>query len=260
MKITGLSAAKIIFPAFVFFLISATLFDVVPAREARAETYTNREKIYLKEITPILYELSEVGKSVSRNAVGLQSESAEKCAHEFGYYQEIVESLKVRMSTLAPPQRLLPVKSTALQAIGDYSGGLRTYAQACTESDNDVRSDMVEEARQGLVAAGTKIRRVNELIANPVAVETPAKDTAESKIQRMCMSSWPADEKMQDYCMKNQTEALKKVNKMLQTYPAGTSERNIIQSCGAAWKKGNTYDYRMVVFCVESRLGKVAGP
>jgi hypothetical protein len=63
---------------------------------------------------------------------------------------------------------------------------------------------------------------------------------------------------MQDYCVKNQTEALSKLNQMNRKYAPGSRERQTIQNCSSLWKKGNTYDYRMVVFCVENVLGKQA--
>ncbi len=242
--------------------VSAVSFGNPSYAQTKIQPFTNKEKIYLKDITPILYELSEVGQSVSSVAVGLQAETPDKCSYEFGYYQGIVESLKARLSAIAPPPRFASVQSIALGAIGDYSEGLRLYARACIEEDHDVRSDMAENARQKLVSADMKIREVNSLISGPAATsKTPqAQETSQNKIQQMCVNSWPADQRMQDYCIKNQTEALNKLSKMIQMYKPGTRERNTMQGCSNVWKKGDTYDYRMILFCVENQLGKVAVP
>lgn len=222
-------------------------------------TYSNKEKIYLKDITPILYELSEVGKSVSQKAVSLQNSNPEECSYQFGYYQGIVESLRVRLNTIPPPPRMVNVQSTALLAIGDYISGLSLYTKACTEDDYSMKSKLGYDARQRLIDADIKIRQVNKLITNPqvqIQAQTPA--APDNRIAQMCASTWPADQRMQDYCVKNQTEALIKLNQMNRTYAPGSRERQTIQNCSSLWKKGNTYDYRMVVFCVENILGKQA--
>ncbi|MEQ9618477.1 MAG: hypothetical protein RIG61_04820 [Deltaproteobacteria bacterium] len=248
------------------FLITATVFCSLSAEEASADTYTNKEKIYLKGITPILYELSEVGKTVTNTAVGLQSEATDKCSYEFGYYQGIVESLRLRLSSIAPPPRMMPVQSTALEAIGDYSTGLKLYAGACTATENRTKAETSENARLKLVSADAKIRKVNELISRPASAPAAAptsKQTAatvNNKIQQMCASSWPGDQRMQDYCTKNQTEAMGRLNRMVEMYPPGTKERNVMQGCSNVWKKGNTYDYRMTLYCIENQLGKSATP
>lgn len=246
------------------FLITAIVFSFVLAEEASADTYTNKEKIYLKQITPILYELSEVGKTVSSNAVGLQSETSDKCSYEFGYYQGIVDSLRLRLNSIASPPRMMPVQSTALQAIGDYSTGLKLYTGACSAAESKTRAATSEEARLKLVAADAKIRKVNELISQPASVSTSTPKqtatTSKNKIEQMCESSWPGDQRMQEYCAKNQTEAMSKLSKMVQMYPPGTKERNVMQGCSNVWKKGDTYDYRMTLFCIENQLGKPAGP
>lgn len=254
-EITG-----IFLPALLLLAVSILPLGTVFAGPAEADTFDNREKIYLKDITPILYELSEVGKSVSANAVSLVHGAPDRCSYEFGYYQGIVESLKTRLTTIPPPPRMGEVHTTALQAIGDYSNGLTQYAAACVETDSNIKSEYAENAWQNLVSADNKIRQVNSLITSPSAAAAapapgPVKETSAQKIQRMCIASWPADQRMQEYCVKNQTESLATLNQMLQQYPAGSPERKIIQSCSAVWKKGEIYDYRMTVFCVNNQLG-----
>ena len=259
MNRTNGEISGILFPALLLLVVSILTLGAISAEPVKADTFDNREKIYLKDITPILYELSEVGKSVSANAVSLVHGSPDRCSYEFGYYQGIVESLKTRLTTIPPPPRMGEVHATALQAIGDYSNGLTQYAAACVETDNNIKSEYAERAWQNLVSADNKIRQVNSLITSPSAAAAPApapvKETSAQKIQRMCTASWPADERMQEYCVKNQTESLVTLNQMLQQYPAGSAERKIIQSCSAVWKKGEIYDYRMTVFCVNNQLG-----
>lgn len=260
MNRTNMEITGIFVPALLLLAVSILPLVTVLAEPAKADTFDNREKIYLKDITPILYELSEVGKSVSANAVSLVHGTPDRCSYEFGYYQGIVESLKTRLTTIPPPPRMGEVHATALQAIGDYSNGLTQYAAACVETDNNIKSEYAENAWQNLVSADNKIRQVNSLITSPSAAASapapgPVKETSAQKIQRMCIASWPADERMQEYCVKNQTESLVTLNQMLQQYPAGSAERKIIQSCSAVWKKGEIYDYRMTVFCVNNQLG-----
>jgi hypothetical protein len=248
-------------------LIAFAIFHYGPSgvSDAEAVVYNNKEKIYLKDITPILYELSEVGKSVSQKAVSLQNASPEECSYEFGYYQGIVEGLRVRLNTIPPPPRMITIHSTALLAIGDYISGLSLYTRACTEDDYNMKAKLGYDGRQRLIDADKKIRQVNYLITNPqvqaraqsqTQTQTPA--APDNKIAQMCASTWPADQRMQDYCVKNQTEALIKLNQMNRKYAPGSRERQTIQNCSSLWKKGNTYDYRMVVFCVENVLGKQA--
>ena len=261
MNISTRSINKFILSIFVFSVIAAFSFDPFTAGVAQAAVYNNKEKIYLRDITPILYELSEVGKTVSAKAVSLQNSTPEVCSHEFGYYQGIVESMRVRLNSIPPPPRMVNVQSTALLAIGDYISGLDLYEKACTEEDYSLKSKMGYEGRQRIINADEKIRQVNSLIMNPVPRSpVAAAAAAENKIQQMCASTWPADQRMQDYCIKNQTEALNKLSKMTSMYPHGSRERQVMQSCSSLWKKGNTYDYRMVVFCVQNALGKEAIP
>ena len=260
MNRTNKEITGVFIPALLFLAVSILPLDAFFAEPAEADTFNNKEKIYLKDITPILYELSELGKSVSANAVSLIHGAPDKCSYEFGYYQGIVESLKTRLTTIPPPPRMGEVHATALQAIGDYSNGLSQYATACVETDSNIKSEYAERGWQNLVSADNKIRQVNSLITSPsAAAAAPApntvKETSAQKIERMCTASWPADQRMQEYCIKNQTESLATLNQMLQQYPAGSPERKIIQSCSAVWKKGEIYDYRMTVFCVNNQLG-----
>ncbi|GEM_PF-1895030 len=255
MRSTAESICKNIVSISALIVIAAFPFVLYGGSDAEAVVYNNKEKIYLKEITPILYELSEVGKSVSEKAVYLQNSSSDVCSYEFGYYQGIVEGLRVRLNSIPPPPRMVNIQSTALLAIGDYISGLSLYTRACTEPDYHMKSKMGYDGRQRLIDADVKIRQVNKLILNP-QVQTRAAPAPDNRIEQMCASTWPADQRMQEYCVKNQTEALVKLNQMMRTYPAGSRERQTIQNCSSLWKKGNTYDYRMVVFCVDNVLGK----
>ncbi len=257
MKIVTESISKYMFSLFALIVIAGFPLVLLSGGAAEAVVYSNKEKIYLKDITPVLYELSEVGKSVSEKAVGLQNSSTDVCSYEFGYYQGIVEGLRVRLNSIPPPPRMVNVQSTALLAIGDYISGLSLYTKACTEPDYNLKSKMGYDGRQRIIDADEKVRQVNKLIMNPL-VQTPTAAAPDNKIEQMCASTWPADQRMQDYCVKNQTEALSKLSQMNRTYPAGSREKQTIQNCSSLWKKGNTYDYRMIVFCVENILGKQA--
>ena len=257
MNSTAESICKNIVSIFALIVIAVFPLVLYSDCDAEAAVYSNKEKIYLKDITPILYELSEVGKSVSEKAVSLQNASSDVCSYEFGYYQGIVESLRVRLNGVPAPPRMVNVQSTALLAIGDYISGLSLYTRACTEPDYNMKSKMGYDGRQRLIDADMKIRQVNKLIMNP-QVQSRAAAAPDNRIEQMCASTWPADQRMQEYCVKNQTEALNKLSQMNRMYPAGSREKQTIQNCSSLWKKGNTYDYRMVVFCVENILGKQA--
>jgi hypothetical protein len=248
-----------ILPLFVLCLITAFSFN--PFSESAAEAaYTNKEKIYLKDITPILYELSEIGKSVSAKAVSLQNSTSDVCSQKFGYYQGIVESMRVRLNSIPAPPRMVNIQSTALLAIGDYISGLNLYAKSCTEADYHIKAKLGYDARQRIIEADEKLRQVNILILNPMPKPMAAATPSVNKIQQMCASTWPSDARMQDYCIKNQTEALSKLTKMASMYQQGSRERQVMQTCSTTWKKGNAYDYRMIIFCVENVLGKQSIP
>ncbi|MFI5323808.1 MAG: hypothetical protein ACHQ6U_09815, partial [Thermodesulfobacteriota bacterium] len=183
------------------------------------------------------------------------------CSKKFGYYQGIVESMRVHLNSITPPPRMINIQSTALLAIGDYISGLNLYAKSCTEEDYHMKAKLGYDARQRIIEADEKIRLVNNLILNPVRMRQAAQTTPPvNKIQQMCASTWPADARMQDYCMKNQTEALDKLSKMTSMYPPGSRERQVMQTCSSTWRKGDSYDYRMIIFCVENVLGKQAIP
>lgn len=243
-------------------MMTAFSFNPFCESSAEADVYTNKEKIYLKDITPILYELSEVGKSVSAKAVMLQNSPPDVCSEKFGYYQGIVESMRVRLNSIPAPPRMVNIQSTSLLAIGDYISGLNLYAKSCRENDYHTKAKMGYDARQRIIEADEKLRDVNEFIINPMRMRAAEHKAVPqmNKIQQMCASTWPADERMQDYCVKNQSEALAKLSKMTAMYPKGSRERHVMESCSATWRKGNSYNYRMIIFCIENVLGKKAIP
>lgn len=120
--------------------------------------YSAREQIYLKNITPLLYEFSQVASEVSASVLKLQSSTPEECSSKFADYRGIVGSLSGQLGSLTPPQRLETVHSFAMQAMEGYSTGLGLYFNACTEEDYGVKESLV--SRGGCISTSPSLRSV----------------------------------------------------------------------------------------------------
>jgi hypothetical protein len=66
-----------------------------------------------------------------------------------------------------------------------------------------------------------------------------------------CASKWPGDYRMQEFCLQQQEAAAKDVTATLAGADAST--RAIVGECGARWKDGDSYDFRMVKFCTDQQ-------
>ncbi len=134
--------------AAVYSLFFLLLFLIVPwfsGRPLAQGVYSSAEQIYLKNITPLLYEFSQAASEVSASLLKLQSAPPEECSSRFADYRGIVGSLGNQLGSLTPPPRLETVHEYAMQALNGYSSGLELYFKACTEEDFGVKESLVSQ-------------------------------------------------------------------------------------------------------------------
>lgn len=218
-----------------------------------APPYSNRDKVYLNQINPILTELSEVGAAVSVSAVGLQSAPTDECTNEYGFYRGMVSNLRNRLSAITPPRRMKPVHVKALDGFTDYMTGLTLYASACVDKDTQMRSKLLNQGTEYLKNADRSIQSVNDLILNPGHV--PARPAVTDQIKEWCGTRWAADYKMQEHCIQTQTESRAELGSLLQRHPRGTPGNNAILDCTATWTDPTgAYNYRMILFCAKDKI------
>lgn len=234
--------------AFAIFSFSVTLEE-----NAEAFQYTTSESAYLRQLTPILTELSQLGTKVSQNAIGLQSANKDICSNEFGFYQGIVISLRDRLNSYTPPARLKPIHIKSLEGLSDYLTGLNLYESSCVDKDYAMKSKLVNRGTEYLTKADETIITVNDLIANPDLI--PASTSSEDQIDEWCGAKWNNNIKMQKYCVQKQSEAKDQLDTMLQMNPTGTPGNKIIAECSSLWTdKAGSQNYRMIVFCAQEKM------
>lgn len=164
-----------------FILMSFITVPLLSGESLAQGVYSAQEQIYLKNITPILYEFSQAASDVSASALKLQSAPPEECSSRLADYRGIVGSLEHQLGSLTPPPRLETVHEYAMQALNGYSSGLELYFKACTEEDYGVKEGMV---RQGSVylnkSVGTVGKAYEEIenvkAAGPAAVKNEVKE------------------------------------------------------------------------------------
>lgn len=117
----------------------------LPGKSLAQGVYSSAEQIYLKNITPLLYEFSQAASDVSASLLKLQSAPPEECSSKFADYRGIVGSLGNQLGSLTPPPRLETVHEYAMQALNGYSSGLELYFKACTEEDFGVKESLVSQ-------------------------------------------------------------------------------------------------------------------
>jgi hypothetical protein len=177
-------------PAVLSLLILLSFF-IIPGLTVRSRAqgvYSAKEQIYLKNITPLLYEFSQVASDVSASVLTLQSSPPEVCSSKFADYRGIVGSLSGQLGSMTPPPRLETVHSYAMQALDGYSKGLGLYYNACTEEDYGVKESLVS---QGGVYLNKSVGTVGKAYAEienlksagpPVAKEESSEQITEGEI------------------------------------------------------------------------------
>ena len=231
------------------FTVSSVAHDVNP----HPAPYSASDKIYLNKIVPIIAELSEVGQAVSATAVGLQSAPTDECANENGFFQGVVGGLRNNLNNITPPQRMKALHVKALDGFTDYMTGLNLYISACTDKDTQMRIKLFDQGTQYIKNSDVTIAQVNDMIANPTHI--PARPTAADQIKEWCGSLWATNFKMQEHCVKQQTESREELARLLNRYPRGTAGNDVILDCSATWTdQSGAYNYKMIVFCVKNKI------
>lgn len=200
-----MNGIKILFERQVISILSAALLAVIfmqaygaPARAA--DGYSAEEKIYLKNVTPILYEYSQVASQVSANVLPLQSAPPEKCSGEFSGYFAIMSSLGKQLGTITPPARFESVQADSASAISDYETALNLYSAACTREDFGTKGELVSRAGAGVNRSVAKINEVYKDIEDlgAVAAAQPAAgSTAPEKLSESAIETAPSEESAQ---------------------------------------------------------------
>ena len=177
-------------PAVLSLLILLSFF-MLPGFTVRSRAqgvYSAKEQIYLKNVTPLLYEFSQVASEVSASVLPLQSSPPEECTAKFADYRGLVSSLSGRLGSITPPARLETVHSYAIEALGGYSRGLGLYYSACTEEDYGVKENLVSQGGIYLnksVGTGNKAYAEIENLKSagpPVAKEGSTEQITEGEI------------------------------------------------------------------------------
>jgi hypothetical protein len=244
---------KIITIALIVALGHSHLISLAHDVSPNAAPYSGRDKVYLNQIVPIITELSEVGKAVSASAVGLQSKPSEECANENGFFQGVVGGLRSNLGAITPPQRMKPVHVKALDGFTEYMTGLTLYISACTDKETTMRTKLFNQGTQYIINADITIQAVNDMIANPAHI--PARAAAGDQIKEWCGSRWAADYKMQEHCIKAQTESRAELGELLERNPRGTPGNDAILDCTATWTDPTgAYNYKMILFCAKNKI------
>lgn len=195
-----LSILSAVFLAMIFLQVQA-------APGAAADNYSAAEKIYLKTVTPILYEYSQVASQVSANVLPLQSAPLEKCSGEFAHYYGIMSSLGKQLGTITPPARFESVQANSASAISEYETSLNLYSAACTQEDFGMKEELVSRAGAGVNRSVATISRVYKEIEDlgSVAAAPPAADGAASEnLSESAIETAPSGEAVEEVYVEEQ--------------------------------------------------------
>lgn len=168
-----------VYSLFIFLLL--LLAPLLSGGSLAQGVYSAPEQIYLKNITPLLYEFSQAASEVSASLLKLQSAPPEECTSRFADYRGIVGSLGNQLGSFTPPPRLETVHEYAMQALNGYSSGLELYFKACTEEDFGVKESLVSQGgiylNKSVVDVGKSYDEIENVKASEPAVVS--KETAE---------------------------------------------------------------------------------
>ena len=245
------------FKSSVLFITVCSLFFLslvlIGAEKAESQPYGAGDAAYLQQLTPAILELSEVGTQVSKSAIQWQNTPTVDCSNEVEFYRGVVGSLKEGVASSNPTPRLRGLHIIAVEGFTDYLTGLNLYAESCAEPDMGMKSKLTNKGTSYINEADKKIAEVNALIADPNLM--PIQAAPADQISAWCGNKWPGNYRMQEYCIKTQTESQAKLNDLLKAYPRGSQENGIINKCSAMWKDGaGAHNYRMIVYCSQSEI------
>jgi len=188
--------------------LAAIFLQAHAAPAVAADNYSAAEKIYLKTVTPILYEYSQVASQVSANVLPLQSAPLEKCSGEFAHYYGIMSSLGKQLGTITPPARFESVQANSASAISEYETSLNLYSVACTQEDFGTKEELVSRAGAGVNRSVATIGRVYKEIEDlgAVAAAPPAASGAASEnLSESAIETAPSGEAVEDVYVEEQT-------------------------------------------------------
>lgn len=191
--------------------LAVTFLQVYAAPAIAADNYSAEEKIYLKTVTPILFEYSQVASQVSANVLPLQSAPPEKCSSQFSYYYGIMSSLGKHLGTITPPARFESVQANSASAISEYETSLNLYSAACTQEDFGTKEELVSRAGAGVNRSVATIGRVYkeiEDLGTVAAAPPPASGTASENLSESAIETAPSGEAVEDVYVEEQAEVV----------------------------------------------------
>lgn len=80
--------------------------------------------------------------------------------------------------------------------------------------------------------------------------ETTKTESALDDVNSWCVSGTDTEAELES-CINSRAEAKERINNLIEAHPRGSPERDIVEKCKADWKDGNTYNYDMVVSCIQ---------
>ncbi len=187
-----------------FILVLFLTAQWLPGKSLAQGVFSAAEQIYLKNITPLLYEFSQAAAGVSGSLLKLQSAPPEECASQFADYRGIIGSISRQLGSLTPPPRLETVHQYAAQSLDGYSAGLELYFKACTEEDFGVKESLVSQGgifiNKSVVTLGKAYEEIeNVKAAGPAVVKNEAAEQiTESEISEAAADYSPDESGLED--------------------------------------------------------------
>jgi len=229
------------------FILPAAIFAVIfiegyGAPACAADNYSAEEKVYLKAVTPILFEYSQVASQVSANVLPLQSAPAERCSSQFSYYYGIMSSLGKHLGTITPPARFESVQANSASAISEYETSLNLYSAACTQEDFGTKEELVSRAGAGVNRSVATIGRVYKEIEDlgAVAAAPPhASGMASENLSESAIETAPSGEAVEDVYVEEQ-EVEVKAPAAPAAPPAPKTREEVIQNLAEEVDTGST--------------------
>ncbi len=120
--------------------------------------------------------------------------------------------------------------------------GKKTYQQTPCEGQD--KSDDIE----------------GEISSRTSAIQTPSSAMLDFMpgIKARCSAEWPTKASMQEYCIRQQREAIGEMSTLLKKNPKGTEQRTAIENCLLEWMDDNKdVNHRMAVHCAKREISSL---
>ncbi|HKQ32826.1 MAG TPA: hypothetical protein VJV40_06450, partial [Thermodesulfobacteriota bacterium] len=99
-------------------------------------------------------------------------------------------------------------------------------------------------------AAGEENKEVAVVPPGGTTEELKEEEGPMDEIKSWCQERYEVQTERDD-CEKHRAAAKNKVDKLSNSYPGGTKEKDVLDKCMTDWKEGGTYNYEMVISCTQ---------